>query len=63
MKRRDVRYWHLADIAAQPPMSAIGGKADIARPGPPCRAIDPERTSAVISCCNSEALAPINVIV
>ena len=27
---RDVAYWHLADIAAQPPMSAIGGKADIA---------------------------------
>ena len=26
----DVAYWHLADIASLPPMSAIGGKADIA---------------------------------
>ena len=26
---RDVRYWHLADIAALRLMSAIGGKADM----------------------------------
>jgi hypothetical protein len=25
----DVRYWHLADMAIAPPMSAFGGEADI----------------------------------
>ena len=30
MKRRDVAYWHLADIRAFCLMSVIGGKADIA---------------------------------
>ena len=29
VKRRDVRYWHIADIRVALHMSAIGGKADI----------------------------------
>ena len=29
-RRRDVRYWHLADMPDPPHMSAFGGKADIA---------------------------------
>ena len=36
-------------------MSAIGGKADMARLASRCRANDPKRTSASISCCSSEA--------
>ena len=30
MKRRDVRYWHKADIPSALHMSAFGGKADMA---------------------------------
>ena len=29
MRRRDVRYWHKADIACALHMSAFGGKADM----------------------------------
>ena len=29
MKRRDVGYWHKADIGESALMSAIGGKADM----------------------------------
>ena len=29
--KRDVRYWHKADIPIAPHMSAIGGKADMTR--------------------------------
>ena len=50
----DVGYWHLADIRGPAhPMSAFGGKADIANQSL-MSAFDPKRTSAAISCCSSE---------
>ena len=51
--RINVRYWHLADIAAAARlMSAFGGKADIATW---CRmsAFDPFETCAVQNCCSA----------
>ena len=54
MMPADVGYWHLADMQPGRPMSAFGGKADIANRAA-MSAIDPKRTSASISCCSSEA--------
>ena len=50
----DVRYWHLAHFAACKLMSAIGGKADMAKTAA-MSPNDPKRTSSSVLWCSSEA--------
>ena len=59
IERRRCLLWHKADMPAHPPMSAFGGKADIAIQGA-MSANDPERTSSAqtqIRCFHSIARA------